>query len=61
MAPHLSWHEVDRLLAGYPPVLRHWYRDADRAARRLNRAEKRARAALRELQLELSSSLEPRS
>lgn len=56
-APHMSWHEVDRLLSSYPPVLRHWYRDVDMAARRLNRAEKRARAALRELQLEISNCL----
>ena len=55
-APHLPWPEVARLLSLYPPGLGDWYRSVNATARRLNGAEKQARASLRAARDELGTT-----
>jgi hypothetical protein len=54
LAPHLPWPQVSKLLLACPPALADWYRAMNAAVRRLNGAEKQARAAWRVARFELA-------
>jgi hypothetical protein len=56
LAPHLPWPQVTRLLLACAPALADWYRAMNAAVRRLNGAEKQARASLRSARFELLSN-----
>ncbi len=55
---HMSWAEVEGVIAAYPKELLAWYREANRLVHELNEREKQARAVLRQARGEVVSHQE---